>query len=120
SAGHGPILLRCGVDHRVEELTPPEMPLGVSHRLTGDPAPPARLEPGGSVAIISDGIFEAMNGAGEQFGMERVIEHLDQRRSCSPQEVISTLRDATNEWTGGAEPADDQTIVAVRRVASTA
>src|SRR5262249_49705984 len=54
SAGHGPILLRCGHQQKVEEILPPELPLGVMPELTGDPAPPMRIDPGGALAIISD------------------------------------------------------------------
>jgi sigma-B regulation protein RsbU (phosphoserine phosphatase) len=116
SAGHGPILVRCGPRCKVEELVPTELPIGVMAEMTGDPAPPMKLEPGGSLAVVSDGIFEAMNAAGEQFGMERVIHHLDEKCSCSPQEIVQVLRDAATRWTGQEEPADDQTIVIVRRV----
>ena len=115
SAGHGPILLRCAADCEVEQLMPSDVPLGITPLLTGDPVPPVKLNSGGSIAIVSDGIFEAMNPSGEQFGMPRVVQHLDQHCTCTPAEVISTLRDAATNWTAGDEPADDQTIVVVRR-----
>jgi len=116
SAGHGPILLRCSGQHKVEEILPPELPLGVMPELTGEAPPPMRIEPGGGLAIVSDGIFEAMNPAGEQFTTERVIETLDGKCDRPPAEVISSLTSAATAWTGTDEPVDDQTIVVVRRV----
>ena len=116
SAGHGPILLRCAGDCKVEELTPQELPLGVMPDLTGEPVPPVKLRPGGSIAIVSDGIFEAMNPAGEQFTMERVVQHLDDHCTRTPEQIITTLVDAATKWTGNDEPSDDQTIVVVRKV----
>lgn len=115
SAGHGPILLRCGHDRHVEELQPPELPLGVMPELTGEEMPPLRIEPGGALTVISDGIFEAMNAAGEQFDMARVIATLDATKACAPAQILSTLTDAATAWTGSDEPVDDQTIVVVRR-----
>jgi phosphoserine phosphatase len=115
SAGHGPILLRCGRDQKIIELIPPELPLGVMPELTGDPTAPARIEPGGALTVVSDGIFEAMNPAGEQFGMHRVVETLDATCTCAPPQILSTLTDAATKWTGSTEPVDDQTIVVVRR-----
>ncbi|HYO10497.1 MAG TPA: GAF domain-containing SpoIIE family protein phosphatase [Tepidisphaeraceae bacterium] len=116
SAGHGPILIRCGPERTVDEMVPSELPLGVMPEMTGDACAPLKLEPGGSLAVVSDGIFEAMNPAGEQFGMERVIQLLDQRHACTPGEIVATLTEAATRWTGQEEPADDQTIVVVRRV----
>ena len=116
SAGHGPILLRCGGDCKVDELPASEVPLGVMPELLGDPVAPVQLKAGGSLVVVSDGIFEAMNGGGEQFGMERVVATLDEKCNCPPKEVIATLRDSATKWTGSEEPADDQTIVVVRRV----
>src|SRR5207302_6410948 len=70
SAGHGPILLRCNPECAVQQLTPTDLPLGVMPELMGDPAPPANIAAGGSLAIVSDGIFEAPGPGGAQFGME--------------------------------------------------
>ena len=115
SAGHGPILIRCGRDHKVQEMNPGELPLGVMPELTGEPSAPMQMEKGGALAVISDGIFEAMNPAGEQFSMERVIATLDETFSCAPPQILQTLTDAATKWTGTDEPLDDQTIVVVRR-----
>jgi len=116
SSGHGPILVRRSCDAPLEELNPPEMPLGVMPTMFGDPTERVQLEPSGMIAVVSDGIFEAPNEKREQFSMERVHEILMQKRLCAPQEIIAALRDAVTEWQGGDEPTDDQTIVAVRRV----
>jgi phosphoserine phosphatase RsbU/P len=115
SAGHGPILLRCAADCQVQELVPNELPLGVMPELTGEPVEPASLQKSGSVAIVSDGIFEAMTPEGELFTMERVLKHLDEHCTCSPEKIIETLRDAATAWSGSEEPSDDQTIVVARR-----
>jgi serine phosphatase RsbU (regulator of sigma subunit) len=120
SAGHGPILVRRSCDAPLEELTPPEMPLGVMPTLFGELTEPVQLEPTGMLAVVSDGIFEAPNAQRDQFSMERVHEILLEKRLCSPHELIAALRDAVTEWQGGddEDPKDDQTIVAVRRVAA--
>jgi serine phosphatase RsbU (regulator of sigma subunit) len=115
SAGHGPILFRPSGDEPIQELVPTELPLGVMPDLTGEPATTLTLNPGGMLAIISDGIFEAMNNSEEQFGMHRVTARLEERRTQSAPQLIATIRDAATEWTGSEEPVDDQTIVVVRR-----
>jgi phosphoserine phosphatase len=116
SAGHGPILIRCAADAKVTELVPTELPLGVMPDLTGDEVPPTALQPTGSLAVVSDGIFEAMKPDGEHFGMHRVLKTLDDLSTSPPEKIITTLREAATEWTGSDEPTDDQTIVIARRV----
>jgi serine phosphatase RsbU (regulator of sigma subunit) len=56
-----------------------------------------------------------MNKSDEQFGMDRVTEHLEKDRAASAPQLIASVRDAATEWTGSEEPVDDQTIVVVRR-----
>ncbi|MEO6435500.1 MAG: PP2C family protein-serine/threonine phosphatase, partial [Tepidisphaeraceae bacterium] len=116
SAGHGPILIRSSADAAITELVPSELPLGVMPELTGEAVPPVLLSAGGLLAVVSDGIFEAMTSAGEQFGMPRVVELLDANRACSPKQIIEALRDAATKWTGSEEPKDDQTIVIARKL----
>ena len=116
SAGHGPILLRTAAGTPITELAPQELPLGVMPELTGDESPAVALEPTGCLAVVSDGIFEAQKPGGEQFGMARVLQHLDNLVSSPPDKIIQTLREAATAWAGTDEPKDDQTIVVARRV----
>ena len=101
----------------VRLLEPPVQPLGVLSEWPDNLAPaPARVGPSGSLVLISDGIFEASNGAGEQFGIDRVVTTLDdQPDSCKPGEIIAALRAAVRVWQGSADHEDDQTIVVVQR-----
>ena len=116
SAGHGPILVRCNADCAITELIPNELPLGVMPELTGEPVPAIHLAAGGSLAVVSDGIFEAMNAAGEQLSMPCVLDLLNANRAASPKQIIEILHGAATRWSGSEEPTDDQTIVIARRI----
>jgi phosphoserine phosphatase RsbU/P len=116
SAGHGPIFLRTTPDRPLSSLDPVVPPLGVIEEWDTSESPAAvALPSGGSLIVISDGISEAMNAEGEQFGVERTAEVLDRCRSCTPQQSLSELRSAVKAHLAGQEPADDQTIVVVQR-----
>jgi phosphoserine phosphatase len=116
SAGHGPILHRASGDAPLVELKSTELPLGVLPEFGGDGSPaPVRLEPGGALAVVSDGIFEAPDPSGEQFQMDRVIGLLNQRKDAPSGEAIDALCAAVRAWQTHDEPHDDQTIVVVRR-----
>lgn len=115
SAGHGPVMLRSRPDAPLTVLDPPVQPLGVVS-LWGDEAPPpVRLEPGGSLLLVSDGIFEAVNAGGDMFGVERMVELVDSQRDYRSADMLASLRDAVGKWYGKLEPLDDQTIVIVQR-----
>jgi sigma-B regulation protein RsbU (phosphoserine phosphatase) len=67
------------------------------------------------LAVVSDGIFEAMNPAGEQFGADRLSAYIETCRTRPAAEVLEGLCAAVHAWQGPGDPLDDQTIVVVRR-----
>jgi serine phosphatase RsbU (regulator of sigma subunit) len=113
SAGQGPVFVRRGSEGRFEALSAPGVPLGVSADLIADPSPHVHLEPGGMLAVLSDGFFEARNDGGELFGTASVMTLLD--AGGGPSELAGRLAEAIRVWQGRDEPADDQTIVVVQR-----
>lgn len=118
SAGHGPMLIRRRPDAPVEVLEPLGPPIGVMPELTCDPCEAARLEVGGILVVMSDGIFEARNRAGEFFEPKLIVELLDRHRGQGPDGLVEVIKDAVQAWQGGDEPVDDQTLVIVQRTGS--
>lgn len=117
SAGHGPLFLRRKTGEAMDTLEAPVQPLGVLSEWFDDAEvpPPALLEEAGSVILVTDGIFEATNAAGEQFGVERMCQILDDHQFEEPEKILAALREAVRNWHGKQEPLDDQTIVIVQR-----
>lgn len=76
------------------------------------------LQPGDAVVLYTDGLIEAVNPAGEQFGFERLLEVLRQHRHSSATELKQVLFDAVNAFAGaGGSTRDDLTILVVKRCA---
>lgn len=75
-----------------------------------------QLRPGELLCIVSDGVTEARNRAGELFGRNRVGEELFglRDRPLNAREAVSTLRQQVDAFVDGAEPVDDLTILALR------
>jgi sigma-B regulation protein RsbU (phosphoserine phosphatase) len=115
SAGHGPILACCSGEDAPHVLDTPGYPLGFTPDWPDSPGEPLKLEKGGQLVVASDGIYEAFDPAGEQFGSERVINLL-KAPGRTPAQTIETLKDTINQWQGKEEPPDDQTIVIAQRV----
>jgi len=115
SAGQGPILRYVAATGRCEPLGADTVPMGVTNPLEVKPPRPFEMAPGDIVAVISDGIFEAADAEGNQFGVDRVSACLVAEHASSPKGIIEALRRAVEQFTGGAPAADDQTGVIVKR-----
>ena len=115
SAGHGPVMWRDGPAGHLSVMDPLVQPMGIS--LWGpEPSPGAvSLEPGGSLLVVSDGIFEAPDPSDELFGIDRMVEIIEASGSLPPSDLLSAIRSEVRRWQSGREPVDDQTIVIVRR-----
>lgn len=115
SAGHGPFFLRPSRNESVRVMEPLGPPIGVLPELVCDHAPDVALGPGGSLIVMSDGVFEARSSRGELYDLDRVISLLDQHRHEPPQQQLAAVRDAMLKWQGKQEPVDDQTVVIIQR-----
>jgi len=75
------------------------------------------LQEGDFLLLYTDGVTEAQNARGEQFGPERLGELVSREApSCGPQELLERVRAEVQDWTGTASYEDDLTMVAVKRV----
>ena len=95
------------------------LPLGIMPDYMGDEIPPLQLEMSGMLIVTSDGIFEAPNKDDEQFGIERIVETLKNYTGKSTIEISTAIREAVTKWQRNPDkPADDQTTVIIRRIAT--
>ncbi len=100
---------------QVTEVQIDAYPLGIRPD-TDYPVVEAQLQPGDRLVFCSDGVVEAANGAGEQFGYERTTEVI--RRACeeglSAEATIERLLKEVETFRGDAPQSDDITCVVVR------
>jgi serine phosphatase RsbU (regulator of sigma subunit) len=75
------------------------------------------LQPGELLLLYTDGLTEAINGAEEQFGLDRVYAHLGeaQRGGDGAEAALARLSKAVQSYAGPAGMFDDVTMVALRR-----
>jgi serine phosphatase RsbU (regulator of sigma subunit) len=109
NAGHPAPLLRRA-DGSIEELTEGGVPLGLlgeTDYQTGH----AKLAPGDSLLVFSDGVTEAFNTARQQFGDDRLRALWQGARPSTPTQAINDLLAALARFRGPAEQNDDITMV---------
>jgi serine phosphatase RsbU (regulator of sigma subunit) len=74
-----------------------------------------RLQAGDRVLLYTDGITEAVDAAGEQFGETRLYEVLrGLPQELSARDVADHILDALRAFLGEEEPRDDMTLMVVR------
>ncbi len=74
-----------------------------------------QLSPGDALCLLTDGIGDAQNLSGDFYGQQRVVACLGQlSHGESPQFIVEALLSDTLAFSGGAEQADDLTILALR------
>lgn len=73
-----------------------------------------RLEPGDVVVVCSDGVTEARDVNGEEFGRDRMLEALVSCHGQKAEAVLELLLNAVSRFSAGAPQADDITVLALR------
>jgi sigma-B regulation protein RsbU (phosphoserine phosphatase) len=72
-----------------------------------------RLKAGDRLYLYSDGVPEAMDPSGKQFGNDRLLEAIGRGRSQALAESIGSLLAEVARWQGSERPQDDISILAV-------
>lgn len=73
------------------------------------------LDPGDQILFYTDGVTEAVDPLGGQFGIERLSAVLAQYGHLPPARLVPAVLAALEEHSAGAEQHDDITLIAVRR-----
>ena len=116
SAGQGPLVHYRAAANQCDFHPPTSFPVGVME--IDEVAPPREilLNQGDIFAVISDGVFEFENAAGEQFGERRLAELIQSFAGDSMEALKEAIIDALAGFAEGAAQLDDITIVLMRRV----
>jgi sigma-B regulation protein RsbU (phosphoserine phosphatase) len=74
----------------------------------------AKLDPGDLMCLYTDGIVEAHNDDGEEFGLERLQRLVKANRQKSAREIGEAVLGKVARW--GSAAQDDRTVVIVKAV----
>ncbi len=76
------------------------------------------LGPGETIILYTDGVTEAMNGEGEEFGVDRLRELFAGQPSMNPREATDAILEAVSAFAGDTPQSDDITCLTLRRSAT--
>ena len=117
SAGHPPALLVS--QNCVKQIGSTGLPLGMfsTSRYT---VHRVRMEPGDSLLLFTDGISEARNLSGNEYGIGGLSLAAGGRHGLPSKELVSACLKDIERYSFGTRQADDQTLMAVHKAESSA
>jgi sigma-B regulation protein RsbU (phosphoserine phosphatase) len=74
------------------------------------------LEEGDLLVVFSDGLSEAQNQSGEEYGEERLSRFVTAHREETVENLRTSLFNEVDTWSGSIERGDDQTLVILKAV----
>ena len=74
----------------------------------------AEIQPGDVMVLYSDGLLEATNKSGEEFGESRLNALLLESSAASPEEISNSILSGVRAFLGGVAAQDDLTCVVAK------
>ena len=115
NAGHNPPLLYHADQNELIRLTRTGMALGVFEIQPLDQST-VQLNSGDLVLLYTDGVTEALNAQGQEFGEARLERILLEHHHAPAVETVGVLERALSRFTGASAPFDDITLVLAKRL----
>src|SRR5207244_6358083 len=117
-AGHDAPLLYRRSSQTVTPLKPPGMVLGIDSgsvfdRLTVDFNVP--LERDDCLVLYTDGVTEALDAEGYEFGLERTSQSVRASAMNGASAIITRVIDDVRNFIGSQPQNDDITLIAIRK-----
>jgi sigma-B regulation protein RsbU (phosphoserine phosphatase) len=70
--------------------------------------------PGDTVVVFSDGVSEALDSMGEEFGDDRVLASIQAAAGTNAQTLVTQVFEAVRVFTAGTAQGDDITAMVIR------
>ena len=118
-AGHDAPLLYSAATGKVAKVNPPGMALGIDgggafDRGTRNNAIP--MQPGDCLILYTDGVTEALDEKGAEYGMERTIASVQASAPDGAAAALKRLTDDVRAFVGSQPQNDDITLIVIRKV----
>jgi serine phosphatase RsbU (regulator of sigma subunit) len=117
SAGHNPLIVVRGSESQAELIKTRGFPLGlVGSDQYGKRVENGQIElkAGDWLVLYTDGVSEAQNAGGEEFGMARFLDLIGSHRLLSAEDFTGEVIEGHAAFVGAAPQFDDMTLIAVK------
>lgn len=113
NAGHLPPLVIS--DRSIQPIEATGLPLGLfcdEQFLTTK----LQLAPGDKLLLYTDGLSEAQNTSGLEYGTERLMRLASQWGAVTPKDIVAACRNDVSVFLDGSQKTDDFTLLALQRM----
>jgi len=86
----------------------------VFNRVTSDFS--LTLEPNDCLVLYTDGVTEALDSLGDEFGMVQVIKSIQASASDGAAAIVTRLTDDLRAFVGAHPQHDDITLIVIRKI----
>jgi hypothetical protein len=117
-AGLPPPLLYHARSRTLEEIELPGAPLGAWRRSEYQERE-LQMAVGDTLVLLTDGVAEAADLEGREFGSQLLGDVVRRTAPLGTRPVVEALENALAEFTSGAPPSDDRTLLVLRRLSPT-
>ena len=115
SGGQAPIIVLEAATRECRRYKPTSFPLSAMPLDSVRPASEIDMQPGDTLVLLSDGIYEYRNAGGEEFGEIRVETLLQRYHELPAAELAAKILSTVQSFAGNAMQEDDMTVVLVKR-----
>ena len=112
NAGHNPPILRRA-DGSLEKLETGGLPLGIEAETLFETGS-IQLEPGDALILYTDGVVEAFNATGEEFGNARWLAAIRALPEVTAEKTLQLLMQNVDGFVGATRQSDDITCLVFR------
>ena len=117
-AGHDAPLLYRASDHSISKVNPPGMAVGIDsgevfNRVTKDYG--VQLHRNDCLILYTDGVTEALDVDGEEFGMDRTNHAILESAPDGAVAILQRLTEDLKTFVGAAPQHDDITLIVIRK-----
>ena len=113
NASHQPLLIYRRDSDAVETVDLKSIPIGVE-RSTGYTSKGIRLHSGDVLLMHTDGIIEAMNEQGKQFGRKNLANALFRCRDLPAKDMAEAILGEVHDFSGKTRQHDDETVLVMK------
>lgn len=115
NAGHHPPMHLHSEGEEIANLNNTGIALGVEPH-AGYKQNMLRLNTNDLILFYTDGVTEAFNSDGDEFGEDRLQDFLHQHRHESAEDIANALAATVDEFIAPSQPSDDLTILVIKRL----
>lgn len=110
NAGHQPLLIYRNASDTIEAVEVKSVPIGIE-RSNPYQRKALKLYDGDIVLMYTDGVVEAMNEQGRQFGRKSLGQILSSNKDSDSIEIAAKIKSELANFKGSARQHDDQTVL---------